>query len=97
MMLIESNCEANNWEREGFVDVICSWPLMVLMLKQRAASEIAAAKNTALGARLGQSHGGAVHEHVRVLAIARFPRVIKEMEWFANVLGGGGGGGGDAV
>ena len=92
MMLIESNCEANNREREGFVDVICSWPLMVLMLKQRAASEIAAAKNTAMG----QSHCGAVHGHVRVLAIARFPRVIKEMEWFANVLGGGGGGG-DAV
>ena len=46
------------------------------------------------GTLLGPSHGGAVHEHVRVLAIARFPRVIKEMEWFANVLGGGGG---DAV
>ena len=88
MMLIESNREADNREREGFVDVICSWPLMVLMLKQRAASEIAAAKNTAMG----PSHCGAVHEHVRVRA--RFPRVIKEMEWFANVLGGGGG---DAV
>ena len=74
------------------MDVICSWPLMVLMLKQRAASEIAAAKNTALGTLLGPSHCGAVHEHVRVRA--RFPRVIKEMEWFANVLGGGGG---DAV
>ena len=68
MMLIESNCEANNREREGFVNVICSWPLMALMLKQRAASEIAAAKNTAMGTLLGPSHVGPVHEHVRVLA-----------------------------
>ena len=67
MMLIESNCDVNNRERtqrEGFADVICSWPLMASMLKQRAASEIAAAKNTALGA---------VHEHVRVLGRSSNP------------------------
>ena len=51
------------------MDVICMWLLMVLMLKQRAASEIAAAKNTAMG----PSHGGAVHEHVRVLGRSSDP------------------------